>query len=86
MANVPLTLIFFFPLFTLFDWSITAFGISKSHNFLRTFFGFLLGVAYALGLILLITDFPNPVVLSIGAFYVLASIFLIYLKNKIKKV
>ena len=68
-------------MFTVIDWSVTAFEITKSHNFLRTFFGFLLGIAYIFSLILVITCFPNLAVIGIGIFYVLLATVLIYIKN-----
>jgi uncharacterized membrane protein len=69
--------IFIFPIFTLIDWTITAFTKYRSHNLIRTGFGVLLGVAYSFGLILFFKTFPNYLLIFIGFFYVIISFFLI---------
>lgn len=74
-----------FPLFTLIDWIISTFNIHKSYNFFRTFFGILLGIAYSFGVILFFREFPNYYVISIGLFYILISLFLLFLRPKKKR-
>ena len=72
-----------FPFFTIVDWTISAFNIHKSHNFLRTFFGILLGIAYSYGMILFFTKFPNYYVIVIGLFYIMISLSLLFYKNRL---
>ncbi|MFO8015627.1 MAG: DUF2085 domain-containing protein [Candidatus Woesearchaeota archaeon] len=69
--------IIIFPFFTLFDWSISAFTAYKGNNYFRTFFGILLGIAYAFGIIIFFKTFPNLIVISIGAFYIIITSLLI---------
>lgn len=57
------------PLFGLVDWSVSALRGWRGHNVLRTLSGLLLGIAYALGLVLFFTSFPNLAVAWIGVFY-----------------
>jgi len=71
----------FFPIFTILDWSISAFTKSKSNNFFRTFSGIFLGIAYAFGLILFFKTFPNYFIIFIGFFYIILS-FLLILKKR----
>jgi len=73
------------PLFTFIEWASVSFANYKSNNFLRTFLGIFLGVAYAFGLILFFVKFPNIQITLIGFIYALAAIVLIYAKNKINK-
>ncbi|WP_164999248.1 DUF2085 domain-containing protein [Methanohalophilus profundi] len=72
-----------FPMFTLIDWSISAFKLHKSHNFIRTFFGILLGIAYILALIIFFQTFLNFKLILIGTIYAILSIFLIHAKCSI---
>lgn len=67
----------FFPIFTIIDWSISAFTQYKSNNLFRTLFGILLGIAYAFGLILFFKTFPNYFIISIGLFYITLTVLLI---------
>ena len=75
-------LIILFPIFTLIDWSITAFTNYKSNNFFRSGFGILLGIPYSLGLILFFKTFPNYYLIFIGLFYAIVSVLLILKQKK----
>lgn len=57
------------PMFALLDWSASAFTGWRGHNPLRTLTGLLLGIAYALGIILFLASFPNLAVAWLGLFY-----------------
>lgn len=70
-------LIAFFPLFTLIDWSVSAFKIHKSYNVVRTGFGVLLGISYSMGFIILFETFPNYYIIFVGLVYVLISLLLL---------
>lgn len=70
------------PIVALIDWSITAFGIHKSNNISRTLSGFLLGIAYFNGSLLLFQNITDHIILAIGAFYASASMLLLYLKRR----
>jgi uncharacterized membrane protein len=70
-------LIAILPLFTLIDWSISAFKIHRSNNLLRTGFGVLLGVSYSTGSMILFKTFPNYYIISVGLAYALVSLLLL---------
>jgi uncharacterized membrane protein len=72
-----------FPMFTLIDWSISAFKLHKSHNLIRTFIGILLGIAYILALKGFFQTFPNYKLILIGIIYTILSICLLYAKHSI---
>lgn len=65
------------PLFTLIDWSVSAFKIHRSYNVVRTVFGVLLGISYFIGLIILLKTFPNYYIIGIGLAYSLIAVFLL---------
>lgn len=65
------------PLFTLIDWSVSAFKIHRSWNVVRTVFGVLLGISYFAGLIILLKTFPNCYIIGIGLAYSLIAVFLL---------
>ncbi|WP_394697794.1 DUF2085 domain-containing protein [uncultured Methanomethylovorans sp.] len=65
------------PIFTLIDWSISAFKIYRSHNIVRTGSGVLLGISYSSGLIILFKSFPNYYIIGIGLVYTLIALFLL---------
>ena len=65
------------PLFTLIDWSVSAFTIHRSYNVVRTVFGVLLGISYFIGLIILLKTFPNYYIIGIGLAYSLIAVFLL---------
>ncbi len=69
------------PLFALLDWSASAFTGWKGHNPLRTLTGLLLGMAYALGINLFLTSFPNLAVAWLGLFYGAVAGMLLSLKK-----
>lgn len=69
------------PLFALLDWSASAFTGWKGHNPLRTLTGLLLGMAYALGITLFLTSFPNLAVAWLGLFYGAVAEVLLSLKK-----
>lgn len=69
------------PLFALIDWSFSVFAGWRGHNVLRTLSGLLLGIAYALGLMLFFATFPNPGVISIGIFYGIVAGALFFLRT-----
>ncbi len=74
-----LPFIMIFPLFALLDWSLSAFAGWRGHNLLRTLSGLALGIAYALGITLLISgDFR---VLRVGIAYTLIAAHLLWLKH-----
>lgn len=64
------------PLFTLIDWSVSAFKIHRSYNAVRTVFGVLLGISYFIGLIILLKTSPNYYIIGIGLAYSLIAVFL----------
>jgi uncharacterized membrane protein len=65
------------PLFTLIDWSVSAFKIHRSYNVVRTVFGVLLGISYLIGLIILLKTVPNYYIIGIGLAYSLIAVFLL---------
>ena len=67
----------FFPIFTIIDYSISNFTKYKSNNFFRTSSGILLGVAYALSLILFFKTFLNYFIIIIGLIYLIIALILI---------
>lgn len=70
-------LIAILPLFTLIDWSVSAFKIHKSYNTVRTGFGALLGISYSIGLIIFFKTFPNYYIIVVGLVYALISLLLL---------
>lgn len=69
------------PLFALIDWSLSAFAGWKGYNPLRTLTGLLLGIAYALGILLFFTSFPNLAVAWLGLCYGASAGVLLSLKK-----
>jgi uncharacterized membrane protein len=84
-TSLPYSMIFLLPAFALIDWTITAFGFNKSSNSLRILSGFLLGIAYFNGVVVFFRDFPDYNVASIGVFYALFALILLYLKERKRK-
>ena len=74
-------LIAFFPIFSIIDWSISAFTRYKSNNLFRTLSGILLGIAYAFGLIIFLETFPNYFIIIIGSFYIILTLLLLSKKK-----
>jgi len=71
------------PIPALMDWTVTEFSNKKGYNVIRTITGFLLGIAYAIAVFLLITEFPSFKVLLVGLFYALTAVILLKLAKKI---
>ena len=55
--EITYILVLFLPVFALIDWHITEITNYKSKNLIRTLSGFLLGIAYSLGLLAFIKNF-----------------------------
>ena len=70
--------IIIFPIFTFIDWAISGSKINRSYNYVRTFFGILLGIAYILGLILFIETFPNIFLTIVVLFYITITFLLLF--------
>ncbi len=64
------------PLFALFDWTLTNKRIYRSNNLIRSTSGICLGIAYSLGLMLLITSFPDYYVLLVGLLYMVVCLII----------
>lgn len=64
------SMISIFPMFMFLDWFLTKKKIVMSHNFIRTGTGVLCGIAYFLGLILLLKE-QNLYVLAPGIIYII---------------
>ena len=71
-----------FPLFTILDWVITQFTSRRGKNTIRTFCGFLLGLAYGLGLSNLFSSFPNYFVILLGIVYASLAFILLLIKER----
>lgn len=71
-----------FPLFALADWFRTNKKIYLGNNFLRSFSGFFLGIAYIWGIFLFFKNFPDYYLTFIFFIYILIVIFLLFpIKN-----
>ncbi len=80
--EITYILVLFLPVFALIDWHITEITNYKSKNLIRTLSGFLLGIAYSLGLLAFIKNFPDLFLIFIGFFYFTLSVILYLLNRK----
>ena len=65
--EIALLLISLLPIFALVDWSVTTFTERRGKNTIRTFTGLLLGIAYGLGIILLLRG--ELIIIAVGLPY-----------------
>ncbi|WMW24002.1 DUF2085 domain-containing protein [Methanolobus sediminis] len=82
-SHLSYALISILPMPAIIDWSISAFEINRSKNLFRIISGFLLGIAYLNGILLLFRNFPDYTILAIGIFYVSLALLLLFLKKKL---
>lgn len=73
-----------FPSLALLDWALSTFTGSKGHNLIRFTSGLLLGVAYCLGILMILSNIMALYVILVGLCYICMAFVLLCFKFSCK--